>query len=67
MKTSSRKPTAAITTNTTIGTTLATVTTALISAAWPIPRRTIACMAHNRTDAQAMACQVLPSPKAGTK
>ncbi|MNV03418.1 hypothetical protein D3C71_936820 [compost metagenome] len=67
LNTSSRKPIAAITRNTTIGTILATVTTALINAAWPMPRSTIACIAQSSTEAQATACQVLPSPKAGTK
>jgi len=60
-------PTAAIAMKTTIGTTLATVTTTLTNAAVLTPRRIMACTIHSRIDAPTMAGTVAPPSKRGKK
>lgn len=61
------KPTAAMATNTRMGTTLATVTTALTTAAVCTPRRAIACTTHSTIEAPMIAGTVAPPENAGTK
>ena len=51
--------------NSSSGSSLASVTTALSTAAPWMPRSTRACTTHTTTDAAATAAGVLPSPKAG--
>ncbi|MNP74433.1 hypothetical protein D3C76_1713100 [compost metagenome] len=67
VKISSLKANTAINTNSTSGTTLATVVTRLMNAASLIPRSTSQCTAHNNTEAPITAATVLPSPKIGKK
>ena len=53
--------------NSSSGTSLASVTTALSTVAPRMPRSTSAWMTHKTTDAPSTAAGVLPSPKAGKK
>ena len=53
--------------NSSSGSSLASVTTALSTVAPRMPRSTSAWMTHNTTDAPNTAAGVLPSPKAGKK
>jgi hypothetical protein len=63
--TSARSATASTTTNTRIGTSLATVTILLIAAASLTPRRIMKWKAHTPTADTATASNVLPSPNPG--
>ncbi|MOA35301.1 hypothetical protein D3C78_1567440 [compost metagenome] len=67
VKMSSLKANTAINTNSSNGTTLATVVTRLMNAASLIPRSTRKCTAHSSTEAPITAATVLPSPKIGKK
>ena len=67
VKMSSLNANNAISTNSSSGTTLATVVTRLMNAASLIPRSTRKCTAHNSTDAPITAAGVLPSPNIGKK
>ncbi|RMP89612.1 hypothetical protein ALQ17_200126 [Pseudomonas fluorescens] len=67
VKISSLKANSAISTNSTSGTTLATVVTRLMNAASLMPRSTRKCTAQSSTEAPITAAGVLPSPKMGKK
>ena len=67
VKTSALNATAAMTTNISNGTSLATVVIWLMNAASLIPRITRKCTAHSNAEAQPMATGVLPSPNTGKK
>ncbi len=67
VKSPALKPTAAIATNVTIGTTLAMVTRVLTKAALCTPRNVSAWTTHSTSEAPRIATSVLPPSKAGKK